>query len=81
MNGYEKAKPYKCKDFYLSCYLKAIGVPLVTVEKENSIAYFCFKKCPDIKKIITGFYNGLDKVSANTLVNAIKDLKALIYNL
>ena len=72
---------YKTKDFYLACYLKAIGIRLIRVNKEAYVAYFCFESSPEIKKIITGFYNSTDKVSANTLINAIRDLKALIYNL
>ena len=82
MNGYENnSRQFKTKDFYLSCYLKAIGIPLVQVDKEASVAYFCFEKSPEIKKVITGFYNSADMVSANKLINAIRDLKALIYNL
>lgn len=81
MNGNEKKESDRYKDFYLSCYLKAVGVPLVTVEKAKGIAYFCFEKNPEIKRIIEGFYNGQGMVSANNLVNAIRDLKALIYNL
>ena len=82
MNGYENnSRQFKTKDFYLSCYLKAVGIPLVQVDKEASVAYFCFEKSPEIKKVITGFYNSADKVSANKLINAIRDLKALIYNL
>lgn len=51
MNGYEKTtEPYKNEDFWLFCYLKDIGIPLATVEKEKSIAYFCFKKSPEIKR-------------------------------
>ena len=72
---------YKTKDFYLSCYLKAIGIRLIRVNKEAHVAFFYFESSPEIKKVITGFYNSADKVSANTLINAIRDLKALIYNL
>ena len=72
---------YKTKDFYLACYLKAAGLKLLRVDKKSSIAFFYFKSSSDLKNIITGFYNSEDKVSANNLVNSIKDLKALIYNL
>ena len=82
MDGYENtSKHFRTKDFYLSCYLKAVGIPLVTVDKEENVAYFCFEKRPEIKKVITGFYSSADMVSAGKLINAIKDLKSLIYNI
>jgi hypothetical protein len=79
VNGYENT--FKTKDFYLACYLKATGIKLIRVNKEAHVAYFCFEASQEIKKIITGFYNSADMVSAGKLINAIKDLKSLIYNI
>jgi len=74
---------YSTKDFYLAAFLKAKNLKFlktVKSEKGNEF-YFCFLRDGDTGEIINNFYSGTGKVSAVKFVNAIRDLKALIYNL
>jgi len=74
---------YSTKDFYLAAFLKAKDLKLLKTVKsiKKNEFYFCFLENKATSEIINNFYSGTGKVSAAKFVNAIRDLKALIYNL
>lgn len=72
---------FKTKVFYLTCFLKAKGLKLIRTYKKGNITFFCFEYKRNIGELITGFYSSSEMVSANRFINAIRDLKALVYNL
>ena len=74
---------YSTKDFYLAAFLKAKDLKLLKTVKsiKKNEFYFCFLEDGDTREIINNFYSGAGTVSAAKFVNAIRDLKALIYNL
>lgn len=74
---------FETKDFYLTTFLKANEMNIVKVKnggKKNEF-YFCFEKSKDLLGSMNDFYGGNSEVKTTRFINAIRDLKALIYNL
>ena len=74
---------FKTKDFYLTAFLKAKEMNVVKVKdaiKKNEF-YFCFTKSQIILDMVNNFYSGGSKIETTRFINAIRDLKALIYSL
>lgn len=74
-----RSKVYQTSDFYLACYLKCSGCDLVDVQKHGGKVEFFFAEKPMMKSIILGFYNNEGVVPPLAMVDAIKNLKALMY--
>ncbi|MFH0763478.1 MAG: DUF5659 domain-containing protein [Candidatus Omnitrophota bacterium] len=74
------SKTYAISDFYLSAYLKAKGLKLLSTEKEGRRTTFVFEDTEERRALVLAFYNN-GEVSVNAFKNAIQDLKAIIYNL
>ena len=72
---------FETKDFYLACFLKARDRKLLKATKEGKLATFYFENKDDLKELIANFYNDSEMVSANRLINAIRDLKSLVHNI
>ena len=77
----DENKLFKTRDFYLACFLKAKGLMLEKTVMDSGIATFCFKDVEVAEDLVPIFYGGLEEVSVNRFVNAIRDLKALIHNI
>jgi len=72
---------YKTKDFPIAATLRALGVPIHTVEKQGRVSYFIFDvENIDIENLINKYWNRELKVEARALIEAIKELKNRIYN-
>ena len=74
------SKTYASSDFYLSAYLKAKGLTLLSTEKEGRRSTFIFEDTDTRRELVLAFYNN-GEVSVNAFKNAIQDLKAIVYNL
>jgi len=75
MNGQEI---YRTVDLYVAAFLKAKGITLVDVEREDKRVTFLFKDPDEVERLVKDFYNG-GQVRANDYRNALRDLKAIIY--
>lgn len=73
--------PFQTTDFYLACYLKAIGYRLMDVQREGQRSVFEFEDRPERRDTLMGYYNNEGTVRPLALVGAIKDMKALIHNI
>lgn len=73
-------KTYGTVDLYLGAYLKASGIKLIDIDRSGRRITFLFEDSPKTRKLIKDFYDdGKIKVSAYN--HALKDLKAIIYNM
>lgn len=72
-------KVYSTSDFYLACFLKARGLPILNVEREGRRSTFIFEDNGEVKRLVLEFYND-GKVEVNAFKNAIQDLRSIIYN-
>jgi len=78
-----ESKIFSTKDFYLASLLRAKDIRLIEVTKEGNLTAFHFEKKneDELAKLITNFYNNTEMVLASRLVDSIRNLKALTYNL
>ena len=70
----------KPTDFYLACFLRCSGYLLADVRKEQGRSHFVFRDQPGRREAVVAFYNGQGQVRPLSLVQVIKDMKALIHN-
>lgn len=67
-------------DLYLSSFLRARGFKYIDLRVGRQVK-FVFTNTEKLKKAVNGFYNDEDLVSANSFSHALRDLKAVIFNL
>ena len=68
-------------DFYTACLLLANDYHLVGINKADSKRFrFIFTDEPDRVQVVAGYFDGLTNIKARRFVNAIKELKSLMYN-
>lgn len=71
---------YKTSDLYLSAFLKAKGLKLLSMKKEHGKSLFVFQERQDREQLIQDFLNdGIISVSAYK--SALQDLKTLLFNM
>lgn len=73
-------KTYKTVDLYLGAFLKARGIELLDVDRTGRRVTFLFQDGYEVRELVKEFYND-GQVKVNVFKNALKDLKAIIYNL
>ncbi|MBA7490753.1 hypothetical protein ES702_01296 [subsurface metagenome] len=71
---------YATVDLYLAAFFVARGIKLVDTEKTNRRTTFLFENSQKVKQLAKDFCNN-EKVGATTYKNALRDLKAIIYNM
>lgn len=71
---------YATNDFYLSAFLKAKGLKIIRLERNKGHTTFVFRNRDNRKKLVEEFYANAS-VEVNVYTHAIRDLKAMIYNL
>lgn len=76
----ETMNTYKSKNFYLSAFLEASGVPLVSHERWNGRTTFEFAQIDGLEQLISEYFSDTVKVSPIRFGNSLKNLKALIYS-
>jgi len=79
--GTEAQNVFETTDFYLACYLRCDGFRLVGMRREGTRSVFRFEDRADRVAAMLTFFNNEGTVRPLTYSAAIKDLKALIYNI
>ena len=77
-----KETDYKTKDFYTSCLLLALGFKFERLERgDDRFSYFIFED-PRIEadSTVSRYWNRQQQIEAKDLVDAIHDLKAILYS-
>ena len=72
-------KTYETSDFYLACFLRCTGYPLVDVRRDSARFAFVFEQRQDPHADVMGFYNNNRTVRPIDFVEAIKSLKSLMH--
>jgi hypothetical protein len=73
-------KTFETKDFYLSAYLIACGMDLLSHERRNGMTSFRFQSSETLTTLVTQF-NGLTAtVNPVQYGNAIRNLKTIIHS-
>jgi len=68
-------------DFYTACLLLASDYHLVGINKADSKRYrFIFIDKQGRAQLVGGYFDGLIDINTRKFVNAIKELKSLMYN-
>lgn len=67
-------------DIYLCSFLRAKGHRFLDVRAGRQVK-FVFPNTEELQKHIKGYYNGDDLVKASAFSHALRDLKAVIFNL
>ena len=68
-------------DFYTAVFLLAKEYKLVGINKSDPRRFrFIFEDQEGRAKLLEGFFNGKAKVEPRKFVNAIKELKSLMYS-
>ncbi len=76
--GYDAA--FETRDFYLACFLRCSGYPLLDLRSEGRRKVFVFQDCPDRRADVVAYYGKGGSVRPLTFAAAIKDMKALLHN-
>jgi hypothetical protein len=71
---------YKTNNFYLSAFLEAFGIPLVSYERWNGKTTFEFAETDELNELIGDYFADKVRVSPIRYGNSLKNLKALIYS-
>lgn len=77
----KKNLEYKTKDFYSACLLRALHMPFNRVERgESRFVLFVFDDTKrEAEKTIAKYWNRKLPIEAKDLVDAIHDMKSLLY--
>lgn len=70
---------YITADIYLSSFLRAKGYKYIDVRVGRQVK-FVFANSEELQNHIKGYYNNDDMVKANEFTHALKDLKAIVFN-
>lgn len=70
---------YETNDLYLSGYLIASGMQMISHTKEGSQTTFLFKNSDELKRLVESYYNLNALVNPQRLASALKALKNIIY--
>ena len=69
---------YKTQDLYLAAFVKAEGMSIVEVEKDDKRGYFIFRDQTSRPELVNSFFNDA-MVSVNDFKNALRDCKQMLY--
>lgn len=73
-------KEFASSDLYLCSYLKAKGLKLHDYQRQGRKVVFIFQDTPDRPNFEKEFFNG-GMVEIRSFLHALKDLRAIIYDL
>lgn len=76
----EDSQEYETTDFYLASFLKCKGYDLAGLRKSGSRTVFRFVDKGSRENDMLSYYNGKGKVAPQSLISAIREMKALIHN-
>ncbi len=72
--------PFETRDFYLACYLRCTGYPLLNLRPEGRHKIFVFEDRPTRPADVIAFYGDSTTVPPLAFSSAVKDMKALLHN-
>lgn len=76
----ERQRRFETRDFYLACFLRCSGYPLLGLRAEGHRKVFMFEDRPERESDMLSFYGDHTKVPPLTFSSTIKDMKALLHN-
>jgi Domain of unknown function (DUF5659) len=71
---------FETRDFYLACFLRCSGYPLLDLRSEGNRKVFVFRDCPNRRDDVVAYYGESGSVRPLAFATAIKDMKALLHN-
>jgi Domain of unknown function (DUF5659) len=71
---------YRTENFYLSAFLEASGIPLVSFDRWNGKTTFEFAQTDGLHQLIGEYFADTVRVSPIRYGNSLKNLKAMIYS-
>ncbi len=71
---------YETSDFYLACFLRCSGYELAGMRRDGRRCVFAYRDRPTRQRDVLAFYGDQTAVVPLRFVGAIKDMKALLYN-
>ena len=76
--SYEAA--FETRDFYLACFLRCAGYPLLRLRDEGRRKVFVFRDQRTRRDDVVAFYGDTATVKPQAFAAAIKDMKGLLHN-
>ena len=70
---------YRTSDLYYAAYLKVAGVELQGTDREGKRVFFLFEDGPTLRDLKDQYFMDRAKVPALSYAQAIKALKALVF--
>lgn len=71
---------FTTNDFYTACFLKATGFKFIGINKQEKRHTFIFEDERRREKLLKDFFSGDTMIEPRSFINAIKEIKSLIYN-
>jgi hypothetical protein len=71
---------FETRDFYLACFLRCTGYPLINLRPEGRHKVFVFEDRPARPADVIAFYGDRTTVPPLAFSSTVKDMKALLYN-
>ena len=70
---------FSTKEFYLSAYLIASGVPMRSHQRLNNVPNFCFEDSERLHELVEEYYSPSCLVNPVAYGNALRNLKSIIH--
>ena len=71
---------FENKDFYLSAFLMASGIDLISHRRKGSITVFGFQKNKQLKQLVDQYYNYSGEVIPMRYGSSIRNLKNILHS-
>jgi hypothetical protein len=71
---------FETRDFYLACFLRCAGYPLLGLRDEGRRKVFVFRDQRARRDDVIAFYGDTATVKPQAFAAAIKDMKGLLHN-
>jgi hypothetical protein len=71
---------FETRDFYLACFLRCSGYPLLDLRSEGNRKVFVFRDCSNRRDDVVAYYGEGGSVRPLAFAAAIKGMKALLHN-
>ena len=75
-----RQRHFETRDFYLACFLRCLGYPLLGLRAEGRRKVFMFEDRPERETDVLSFYGDRTQVPPLAFSSTIKDMKALLHN-
>lgn len=72
-------KTYITKDFYLTAFLVASGLPLQAHDRNGNVSTFMFSATDKLRWLVERYYDFQASINPVTYANAFRNLKSVMY--